>query len=35
MWTGAVLRDIAFRAAVYGPDFLSVAFFDIGDESAD
>lgn len=29
---GAVLRDIALRAAVYGPDFLSVAFFEIGDK---
>ena len=31
-WTGAVLRDIAFRAAVDGPDLVSIAFFDIGDE---
>ena len=31
-WTGAVLRDITFRAAVDGPDLLPIAFLDIGDE---
>ena len=31
-WTGAVLRDVAFRAAVDGPDLVSIAFLDIGDE---
>ncbi len=30
--TGAVLRNIAFRTAVYRPDLLSVAFFGIGDK---
>lgn len=30
--TGAVLRDTAFRAAVYRPDLLPVAFFEIGDK---
>ena len=29
---GAVLGDIAFRAAVHGPDLLPIALFDIGDE---
>ena len=29
---GAVLRDIAFGAAVHRPDFLSVAFFEMGDK---
>ena len=31
-WTGAVLRDIAIRTAVHGPDFLPIAFFNIRDE---
>lgn len=31
-WTGAVLRDIAFRATVYGPDLLSIALFGIREE---
>ena len=30
--TGAVFGDIAFRAAVYGLDLLSIAFLDIVDE---
>ena len=30
--TGAVLRDIAFRAAVHGPDLLPIACFNIRDE---
>ena len=31
-WAGAVLRDVAVRAAVYRLDLLPIAFFDIGDE---
>lgn len=31
-WAGAVLRDVAFRAAVHRPDLLPITLFDIGDE---
>ncbi len=29
---GAVLWDVAFRAAVYGADLFAIAFFDVGNE---
>jgi len=29
---GAVIRDVALRAAVYRPDLLAIAFFVVGDE---
>ena len=30
--TGAVLWNVALRAAVYGTDLFAIAFFDVGDE---
>ena len=31
-WAGAGIRDVAFRAAADGPDFLTIAFFVVRDE---